>query len=255
VAKSKKRRPGGGRPRGARPAAKKQAAKKQATWTRAAKKHPAGAKRAKTPADKARRGGSQSTRAQRIEAARQARRRKSLVYRLVLAGAAALLVVLVATRVLSGRSQGNDTRQKLTAGSCKVDTNADPTDPSPDNHVSDPTYRVDPPAGGNHLAQATRPAVYQEGQELPDGQIVHAMEHGYVVLWEGPGLADADRQALLDVAGRYERDVLVVPRPTSPVKVAATAWGNRLLCGNVEPDALDLFTRTYRNQGPEKVPH
>lgn len=190
-----------------------------------------------------------------MEAARRARRRKSLMVRLAVAGIAGALVVGVAARVLSNRSEANEIRSKLTAASCKYDTRADPTDPAPANHVPEPTYRVDPPAGGNHTPQAAKATTYREGEVPPDGQLVHAQEHGYVVLWHRPDLSQKDRDALQEVARRYERDVLVVPRPSLTTPVAATAWGRRLLCGNVEPDSLALFTRTYRNQGPEKVPH
>ena len=194
------------------------------------------------------------TKAERIEAARRARRRKALLVRAALAGVAVLVLVGVAARVVADRKQEGDVRAQLTAGSCTFDTNADPTDPAPANHVADPTYRVDPPAGGNHSPQPAPARTYRE-QVPPDGQIVHAMEHGYVVLWHRPDLARRDRDALQEVADRHERDVLVVPRPTLSTPVAATAWENRLLCRSVEPDALDLFVREYRNKGPERVPH
>ncbi|MDP8992266.1 MAG: DUF3105 domain-containing protein, partial [Actinomycetota bacterium] len=156
---------------------------------------------------------------------------------------------------LGNRSEAEETRRQLTAGSCSLDTRADPIDPSPGNHVADPTYRVDPPAGGNHSPSAASAGTYRDGEVPPDGQLVHSLEHGYVVLWHRPDLAGPDRDALQGVAGRYERDVLVVPRPSLRTPVAATAWGRRLLCQEVEPDALSLFVRSYRNKGPEKVPH
>jgi len=49
--------------------------------------------------------------------------------------------------------------------------------------------------------------------------------------------------------------VLLVPRASLPKPVATTAWGRRLLCDGVEPQGLDRFVTSYRNQGPEKVPH
>jgi len=52
-----------------------------------------------------------------------------------------------------------------------------------------------------------------------------------------------------------DKDVLVVERPTLTVPVAATAWGHRLLCQEVEREALVTFTGQYVNKGPEDVPH
>ena len=260
--KGKKRRPGGGRPQAGKRVTPKAAAGTVKPPTaggggaaRSAKAPPTKSQSTKAQPTKAQPTKAQPTKAQRIEAARTARRRKSLAARLAVAAIAGILLAVLVIRVLSGRDDGNATRAQLTAGSCEYDSKADRTDPAPRNHVASPTYRVDPPAGGNHLPQAARPADYSEGQVPSDGQIVHALEHGYVVLWERPDLAESDRQALQGVAGRYQKDVLVVPRPSLPTTVAATAWGKRLLCGNVEPDALDLFVRTYRNKGPEKIPH
>jgi hypothetical protein len=195
------------------------------------------------------------TRAARIEAARRARRRKRLMVRGALGGIAVLLVVGVGARVVADRDQQGDLRRRLTAGSCTFDTRADPTARAPANHVSNPTYRVDPPAGGNHSPQVAQARTYGGEQVPPDGQVVHALEHGYVVLWHRPDLAGEERDELQKVADRHQRDVLVVPRPTLSTPVAATAWGRRLLCRSVEPAALDLFTREYRNKGPERVPH
>jgi hypothetical protein len=39
------------------------------------------------------------------------------------------------------------------------------------------------------------------------------------------------------------------------VEVAAKAWHRRLLCGRVEEPALASFIETYRNKGPERIPH
>ena len=167
----------------------------------------------------------------------------------------ALLLIGLAVRVLGDRNQEAAARRELTAGSCTLDQRADRTDPSPNNHVANPTYEVDPPAGGNHSPRAAQPRVYQEGNAPPDGEVVHAMEHGYVILWHRPNASDAERDAVQRAADRYERDVLVVPRASLPTPVAATAWGQRLLCQQAEPEALAEFVRLYRNKGPEKVPH
>ena len=238
--KGKKKRPGGGRPQPAKP---------QSAKAKTSQAPPARAQATKAQATKG-----QSAKAQRIEAARRARRRKGLAVRLAVAGVAGLLVAVLAVRTLSSRREGDAIEAQLTAGSCRYDTRADRTDPAPRSHVSSPTYSVDPPAGGNHSPQAARPATYGEGQAPSDGQVVHAMEHGDVVLWHRPDLSPEDRSALQKVSDTYERDVLVVPRPTLTTPVAATAWGRRLICDSVEPAALDLFTRTYRDKGPERLP-
>src|SRR5437867_10964397 len=72
---------------------------------------------------------------------------------------------------------------------CTTDTRADPGR----NHVSDPNYRVNPPAGGDHNPRPADAGVYEEATAPLDGNLVHALEHGFVVLWyrpAAPGAAD-----------------------------------------------------------------
>ncbi len=136
----------------------------------------------------------------------------------------------------------------LVAGSCEADRRADPV--AQDRHVARPVFRVDPPAGGTHTEDVARAGTYA-GDDLPDdGPLVHALEHGYVVLWHRPGVPTAPLER---VAADHEGDVLVVERASLPVPVAATAWGRRLLCGQTEPAVLGLFVDAYVGQGPEDV--
>ena len=164
-----------------------------------------------------------------------------------------LLVLLVAgvvvAAVINSRS-GDDKSQRLqgvlTAGSCQVDTRSDPGS----EHVARPTYKVDPPSGGDHEAVASQPGIYKPGQVPPDGQLVHAMEHGFVILWYRPDVEVVDKlEALGD---EYGNATLVVPRPSLEVPVAATAWHQRLLCREYEERPLRAFIDAYTDKGPEK---
>ncbi len=44
-----------------------------------------------------------------------------------------------------------------------------------------------------------------------------------------------------------------MPRPSLPSAVAATAWHRRLLCPSFEREPIELFIRSFRDKGPEKV--
>ena len=196
-----------------------------------------------------------TTRAERLAAAERARRRRALRKRAMVAGVVLVLVGAVAALVLSNRKSSEETVSRLEAGSCQFDRRADSDSGPGRNHVASPTYEVDPPAGGNHLANAAGPGVFTAENTPPDGQLVHSLEHGYVVLWHKPDLPADEQTRLRELAGKYDRDVLLVPRPSLPQPVAATAWGRRLLCGDADVAALDLFVTSFRNEGPEKVPH
>ncbi|HUP69018.1 MAG TPA: DUF3105 domain-containing protein [Acidimicrobiales bacterium] len=197
------------------------------------------------------------SRTERIEAARKARRRKKLQLRIAIGAAAALVIGAIAVNALSNKSDTSAFREKVTAGSCTFDTRNDDISAPPNNHVAPPSYKVNPPAGGNHDPSAAPAGKFEQGTAPPDAKIVHSLEHGYIAIWHQPGLAKKDMDIVTKVFDRYENDVLVVPRASLPAstKVAATAWGERLLCQNAELGPLTDFVEKYRNQGPEKVPH
>jgi hypothetical protein len=79
--------------------------------------------------------------------------------------------------------------------------------------VATASYQVDPPSGGDHLTAPASAGAYQVGNVPVDGNLVHALEHGFVILWHHPNVAGAQRDRLLDIAEPYEQDVLVGPAP------------------------------------------
>ena len=118
-----------------------------------------------------------------------------------------------------------------------------------------PTYTVNPPSGGDHLARAAPTGVFTGPNVPPDGAIVHSLEHGYVVIWYRPDLPTDQVATVRAVRDKYPRDTLVVERKDMPVPVAATAWKQRLLCQRADADDLGDFVAKARNKAPEKVPH
>ena len=178
---------------------------------------------------------------------KQARRRQVVIALLVLAA-----VVAVAAYVVTSRRADDSLQEALTAGTCEVDTQSD-TISGGDGHVESPTYTVDPPAGGDHLASVARGGVYDGDGVPPDGQLVHALEHGYVVAWHAPDLPAEQVEQLAAFEQRHDGDVIVVERDGMSTSVAATSWGQRLLCGEVEPEVLDRFAGEHVGNGPEDV--
>jgi hypothetical protein len=241
--RNRPRPPSASRPAGTGPARTAPAAKSAGPRPGAAK-----------PAPKDRSGPS---RAERLAAAEAARRRKASRNRaLIGAGLVAVLVLLVVTVSNSRRSNDRVVADLESSGACKYDTKSDTDSGAGNNHVSgDIAYQVDPPAGGNHNPTAAGPGIFTLETKPPDGQIVHALEHGYVAIWYRPDLDPAALDQLKTLANKYDRDVLLVPRPSLTEPVAATAWHHRLLCSRPDVTALERFVTAYRNKGPEKVPH
>lgn len=207
----------------------------------------AAAPRAKAPAGASVR--EQEREAARKSVARDSLRRKLVAGALVVAAAAAVGAYVVVDR--RGNAELSDA---LTAGSCEVDEQTDPTSGPPGNHVPNPSYAVDPPAGGNHLGSGVTASGVYAGDRVPvDGLLMHSLEHGYVVLWHQPGLDPGGLAQLVALQEASGNDVIVVERASLPVPVAATAWGHRLLCGAVEPAVLTRFVDERVGNGPEDV--
>ena len=192
-----------------------------------------------------------ATKAQQQAAAAQ-RRKQARVRKLVVALLLLAAVAAVGAYVASSRSADASLRETLTAGTCDVDTESDRISGG-DGHVESPSYTVDPPAGGDHLASFARGGVYDGDAVPPDGELVHALEHGYVVAWHTPDLPAEQVEQLADFEQRHDGDVIVAEREGMPTPVAATAWGQRLLCGEVEPAVLDRFAEEHVGNGPEDV--
>ena len=210
---------------------------------------PKGGAKSATGATRARPAG--APRRDRVREAAERRQRRN---RLVGVGLVMVLVAAVVAALLLSDQADRRARQELTGGACTSDDEHDPerTLVGGNYHVPNPTFAVDPPAGGDHSARAASAGTYRGAGVPPDGEIVHAMEHGYVILWHRPALKDADRAALEDLHRRHNRETLLVERPSLEFPVAATAWHQRLLCGQVEIDSLEGFIDQYVDKGPEK---
>jgi len=187
-----------------------------------------------------------------LAAAEAARRSRSIRNKALLATGVAAIVLVVGFVLVSDRRERDQQAAQFRTGSCQFDRKSDSDGGAGRNHVPNPTYKVDPPAGGDHTAQASGPGIFTADTAPAEGQIVHAMEHGYVVLWHRPDLDEQNLNALRDLAQKRQGEVLMVPRPSLDTQVAATAWHARLRCEALEVDTLERFVTTFVDQGPEK---
>ena len=171
-----------------------------------------------------------------------------------------LLLGVLGLNLARGSGSGDDAprlsgplRESLEQDGCTVDSRAD----KGQDHVTSATYSVNPPAGGDHHSAPTPAGFYDMANVPVDGNLVHSLEHGFVVVWYRPdGVSAATVNGLRELA-RSRRWVLVVPRPSLPTALAATAWRRRLACPEgADPLRADgpigNFVTAFRNQGPEK---
>ncbi len=120
-------------------------------------------------------------------------------------------------------------------------------------HTESPVdYDLRPPAGGIHNPVWWSCGFYDD--PIPDEHVVHDLEHGAVWLAYAPDLAEADVEALHDLA-RADSKLLVSPYPDlgDGEAVVATAWARQLRLDDGDLDRLTAFIEQYRDgsQAPE----
>ena len=107
------------------------------------------------------------------------------------------------------------------------------------------------PTSGRHARTWTKPGVHE--RQPPANQLVHALEHGNIVVYyDAPG---AEAQDMIeDWAGLYggQWDGLVAVRQFGLGRtVVLTAWTKRLRLQTFDPAAAAAFVDAYRGRGPE----
>lgn len=89
--------------------------------------------------------------------------------------------------------------------------------------AADVVYNSNPATSGPHYGAAVAPGIYRS--HLPDGQTVHALEHGRVVIHYLPDTPRDVIDKLESIAKRYARDTVVHPNPKLDSQIALTTWG------------------------------
>jgi hypothetical protein len=152
------------------------------------------------------------------------------------------------------------------AAACNVRVDAIPVVLS--EHVTEGTaivYTSNPPSSGNHYDPW---ANFQEfTQPVADGYLVHAMEHGAVLLLykcASPGAAcDALVASLRAVRAAIPTDpmcdaairvrVIIAPRAANDTVVAASAWGFTYRADCVDANSLTSFVNDHYAKAPENL--
>ena len=116
-------------------------------------------------------------------------------------------------------------------------------------------YNSDPPTSGPHYGQPAKAGFYDEA--MPDEQLIHNLEHGYVVIWYNcTGLDETACAALKtqirEVMNRAGLTKLIaVPRLSLSVPMAATTWGRLYKPAAFNADELLEFIKEFRYKAPE----
>lgn len=114
-------------------------------------------------------------------------------------------------------------------------------------------YNSNPPSGGWHYPVTAKIQYYTE--PVPDGYVIHNLEHGGVWIAYSPKLTQEVRDWLKQYA--FSR-IIITPREANDTDIALVAW-ERVdkfnLDGAPLPEArIRDFIKRYRNKGPERIP-
>jgi uncharacterized protein DUF3105 len=121
-----------------------------------------------------------------------------------------------------------------------------------DHTDGDVTYPQTPPVGGAHNGEWQDCGFYDEPvrKELA----VHSLEHGAVWITYREPLADADRQALTEIADGNDF-VLVSPYPGLPAPIVVSAWRHQLKLDHLDRARVDEFVRVFSGGTTAPEPH
>ena len=169
--------------------------------------------------------------------------RRSLGGRRVLGGAGAVLVVVLLGAVLfatnvfgSDKLAGMKTLVKN--GTC-VET--DFAKSMGRTHTTNPKTKVvytqsDPPTSGKHYQVPPPLMIYD--QPVPQWILLHALEHGNVLVQYGDKISTADKNALRAAVLSHRARTLMAPYPKLGKRVVYTAWQRMLSCQGFQEAAL-----------------
>ncbi len=113
------------------------------------------------------------------------------------------------------------------------------------------TYQSQFPTSGIHHPVPTEPGFY--GSSRPPSQLVHAIEHGHIVIYyERPGPdALAKLKQWVDLYSGHWDGIVLTPMPGLARRVVLTAWTKHLTLDRFDAAAAAAFIDKFRGRGPE----
>ncbi len=111
-----------------------------------------------------------------------------------------------------------------------------------------PAYNSNPPTSGWHYSQPANWGIYQD--ELPDGNLVHNLEHGGIWI----SYKDIDQDTKLNIealAKKYSNKMIVTPRAKNDAKIAIASWTRLLKLEQFDEAAIVAFIKANKNRAPE----
>ncbi len=124
------------------------------------------------------------------------------------------------------------------------------------NHLPEGTpiqYSSNPPAGGPHYPHPQPAGIYTNPP--PDGNLIHSLEHGAVILWYNPKLMSKEQiETLKNIYNQTSGKTIMTPRDSMDVPVAVSSWGRVLKLKAIDEKQIKAFFETNIDRGLEQAP-
>ncbi len=119
-----------------------------------------------------------------------------------------------------------------------------------------PAYNSNPPTSGPHYGNPAQKGIYKK--ELPDEQLIHNLEHGYIWISYRPSASSEIIRQLENFYG-FSKKIIVEPRAANDKIISLVAWNWLDKFDPASGDSLDDaelkrigdFIDAYINRGPE----
>lgn len=121
-------------------------------------------------------------------------------------------------------------------------------------HISagDPpfTYTSNPPVSGPHDSQPADWGYYEQG--VPDTKALHNLEHGGIWISYKPNvLSNEEINSLKKLAEKYDKRLIVSPRPTNDSNIAVASWTRLEKMESLDLEFINNFLTINPNNSPE----
>ncbi|MBI2450775.1 MAG: DUF3105 domain-containing protein [Parcubacteria group bacterium] len=113
-------------------------------------------------------------------------------------------------------------------------------------------YNSNPPTSGPHYGTPAQADFYEA--MLPDEQVLHNLEHGYVWISYKDDTDKDLMEKLKNLQKKYSWKTIFTFRPQNDSKIALVSWGRLQKLDNYDEKAIINFIKQLRNRGPEATP-
>jgi len=166
--------------------------------------------------------------------------------RKILIGGGLATILIIAGGLLLTSKQDEHLKKPLLGKEVKVSG----------GHVPEGTqvpYSTNPPVGGQHYDKTAPAGIYDK--MLADGNLVHSLEHGAVILWYNPKLVSkAQIKTLKEIFNQTSGKGIIAPRESMDAPVVLSSWGRILKLKTIDEKQIKAFFDSNSDRAPEQAP-